>query len=115
MKNTDWQLIETAPLNQPILILYYKGGKGSRTRVSGEWVITQARGAPVYRHMSNTWNEPYYRTANEPWDNCTCEPTNYVEWSDHLDRLIVNTSSKVIKNKVAYWMPLPDFPEDLNL
>ena len=107
MNKTDWQPIDTAPLDKPILILYYKGGKNSRTRVSGQWVITQATGAMLYKHL--TWNgEIYYRTSNVGWgDGCKDgEPTEFIEWSDHLERLIINTASKSQKNIVKYWKPI---------
>jgi hypothetical protein len=33
---------------------------------------------------------------------------------DGLHRLITNTSSKVQKNYVTHWMPLPEPPEEKN-
>ena len=107
MNKHEWQLIETAPLDKPILILYYKGGKNSRTRVCNQWVVTQATGAMLYKHVM--WNgDVYYRTSSTSWvkGSDDGDPTEFVEWRDHLDRLIVNTASKVQKNIVKYWMPI---------
>jgi len=106
MSNDKWQPIETAPLDTPILILYFKGGKTSRTRVCKRWVITEAIGAMLYEHV--TWRGSlYYSSSLLGWDGVSeGAPTKYVEWSDHLERLIVNTSSKVQKNIVKYWKPI---------
>lgn len=116
-----WQPIESAPKNEPILIRYLKKGKSSRSQVWNEWIVTQAIGKKLFLHSyeinndinQHTYNS--YRDTDEPWsdeDAWTVTPTEYVEWVDGLDRLIVNTSSQKIVNQVTHWMPIPPLEEE---
>jgi len=121
MSTSEWQPIETAPENEYILIRYYKGGKSYRTKVTKEYIITQAKANPIYEHaeplnINNIFNQcRYFTTSPEPWnaEHITVK-TDFVEWVDGLHRLITNTSSKVQKNYVTHWMPLPEPPEEKN-
>jgi hypothetical protein len=121
MSTSEWQPIETAPENEYILIRYYKGGKSYGTKVTKEYIVTQAKAKPIYEHseplnINNIFNfRRYLTTSPEPWnaEHITVK-TDFVEWVDGLHRLITNTSSKVQKNYVTHWMPLPEPPEEMN-
>jgi hypothetical protein len=105
-----WQPIETAPKNEPILIRYLKKGKSSRTHVCNKWIVTQAIAKPLFLHIYKNYNA--YVNTDVPWDDeLTVTPTDFVEWVDGLDRLIVNTSSQKIVNQVTHWMPIPPLEE----
>ena len=107
---SSWLPIDTAPPNTPILIKYYKGGKNSRTRVTKKWIVTQAKAVPLYLHELDRPENPLsdYSTSSIPWsDSWKVTPSEYFAWVDGLDRLIVNTSSKVQKNVVEFWQHLP--------
>lgn len=91
-----WQPIETAPRDGThILIRYYKGGKNSRTHVTGVHVVTEGYFAPKFIPSWAEQSETYFQGN---------------EWRDYLDRLIVQEHSKVKKNIPTHWMPLPPDP-----
>jgi len=112
-----WKPIESAPKNEPILIRYLKKGKSSRSQVWNEWIVTQAVGKKLFLHFDsnpmNHYHNRFYSVSdlgyNSDW---TVTPTEYVEWVDGLDRLIVNTSSQKIVNQVTHWMPIPPLEEE---
>ena len=118
-----WKDIESAPLNKPILVKYCKGRKNGRTHVSGEYIVTQAIGLPIYKHTYVEHQHPYslhivrgYTICGRndiPYDNeWEVELTSHVEWLDGLERLICNTSTKTQKNFVEYWMEIPEGYEE---
>lgn len=112
-----WRTIDSAPKNEPILIRYLKKGKSSRTHVCDEWIVTQAIAKPLFLHVhSNPMNrnhDSFYSVMNNGYNfDWTATPTDFVEWVDGLDRLIVNTSSKKIVNQVTHWMPIPTLEEE---
>ena len=82
-----------------VLLRYYKGGKGMRTRVSKKYVITEAYFQPKY---VPEWAIKAGQTT----------PVYGNEWYDHLGRLIVSMDSKVLKNIPTHWMEMPDTPKE---
>lgn len=106
-----WKTIDSAPKNKNILIRYYKGRKGSRSRVDGEWVVTQAHMVPLFQVTNSTYLIPENALNWYVENGHTTKPTDFVLWLDHLDRLICDTSSKKIVNLVEWWMELPEDPD----
>lgn len=93
----DWQPIATAPRDGThILIRYYKKGKGWRTRVSREWIVTEAFYVPPR----------FY-----DWDKEKKHPVSG-KWLDALQRLICDEGAAKSSSIVAYWMPMPPEPKE---
>lgn len=115
----NWIPIESAPKNIPLLLRYFKNGKSWRTRVTGAYVVTQAKALPLYKfeRVEGAYNNgvpsTFYRTDSTGYNSdWVVTLSEFVMWVDHLDRLIVDMSSyKEGKNKPCHWLPMPPDPE----
>jgi hypothetical protein len=99
-EDSPWQPADTVPPNELVLIRYYKGGSSYRTRVSGAYIIIEAKYIPPL--PAPWWNPVQYK--------CEC-PFDGDEWVDALGRLLVSCKTKNPKNYVTHWMPKPTEPE----